>query len=61
VGPRPIAQKRLTVDALAAAIREAVGDVAMQARARTLGRAIAAEDGVGHAVKLIGERLAENG
>jgi UDP:flavonoid glycosyltransferase YjiC (YdhE family) len=61
VGPRPIAQKRLTVDALAAAIREAVGNEDMQARARALGRAIAAEDGVGHAVKLIGERLAESG
>jgi UDP:flavonoid glycosyltransferase YjiC (YdhE family) len=59
VGPRPIAQKHLTVEALAAAIRAAVGDADMQGRARALGAAIAAEDGVGNAVRLISERLAE--
>lgn len=58
VGPRPIAQKRLSAEALAAAMREAVSDEAMRDRARALGAAIAAEDGVGHAVRLISERLA---
>lgn len=58
VGPAPIAQKHLTPGKLATAIREAVGDPVMRARARALGQAIAAEDGIGEAVRLISDRLA---
>ena len=50
VGPTPIPRKRLTREALAAALRTAVTDEAMTARAAALGRAIRAEDGVAAAV-----------
>ncbi|CAA9349125.1 MAG: UDP-glucose:sterol glucosyltransferase [uncultured Gemmatimonadaceae bacterium] len=53
VGPRPIARKRLTVERLARALREATGDEAMRERAARLGAAIRAEDGVGAAVEVI--------
>jgi sterol 3beta-glucosyltransferase len=51
VGPRPIPQRRLTVERLAAALRELVEDGAMRARAAALGSEIAREDGVGEAVR----------
>jgi sterol 3beta-glucosyltransferase len=51
VGPRPIPQRRLTVDRLAAALRTLVEDDAMRARAAALGVEIAGEDGVGEAVR----------
>lgn len=54
VGPQPIAQKKLTVDQLAAAITTAVNDRAMQQRAAELGVQIRAEDGVACAVAIIG-------
>ena len=50
VGPWPIPQRRLTVDALSAAIRAAVGDPRMRECAAALGKAIRAEDGVGQTV-----------
>ena len=53
VGPAPIPQRRLTVDALSAAIRAAVGDPRMRECAAALGTAIRAEDGVGQAVARI--------
>ena len=53
VGPAPIAKKKLSVPALAAAIRATITDQAMQERARQLGHLIVAEDGVGQAVQLI--------
>jgi UDP:flavonoid glycosyltransferase YjiC (YdhE family) len=52
-GPQPIPQRRLTVDALSAAIRAAVSDPGMRERATALGKAIQAEDGVGQAVAQI--------
>ncbi|MBK9714999.1 MAG: glycosyltransferase family 1 protein [Kouleothrix sp.] len=52
-GPEPIPQRRLTVDALSAAIGAAVSDPTMRARAMTLGKAIRAEDGIGQAVARI--------
>ena len=51
VGPQPIPQSELTVEALAAAIQEATTDEGMRHRARELGDRIQAEDGVGAAVE----------
>ncbi|MDO9019825.1 MAG: glycosyltransferase [Deltaproteobacteria bacterium] len=50
VGPAPIARARLTRAALGDALRQAVGNEAMRARAATLGAALRTEDGVGRAV-----------
>jgi sterol 3beta-glucosyltransferase len=51
VGPRPIPQRRLTADRLAAAFRTMLDDRAMRDRAAELGQRVAAEDGVGEAVR----------
>lgn len=56
-GPRPIAQKRLTADALASAITQAVSDRAMIESAAVLGERIRAEDGVARAVQIVQEYL----
>lgn len=56
-GPEPIPQKKLTAEGLAAAIRSAVGDATIQARAAELGAAIRAEDGVGNAVAFLEAQL----
>lgn len=56
VGTQPIPQAKLTAEELAEAIREAVGDEAMRARAAELGEKIRSEDGVGRAVASL-ERL----
>jgi UDP:flavonoid glycosyltransferase YjiC (YdhE family) len=53
VGPKPIPRKKLTVAALAAALRQAVSDQAMRERAKALGQRISAEDGVGAAVNAL--------
>ena len=53
VGPHPIPQRRLTAGALAAAIRTAVSDGEMRARAGRLGALLRAEDGVGNAVAFL--------
>lgn len=50
VGPRPIPRSRLSVERLAAALKEATTDSAMRARAATLGEQLRAEDGVAAAV-----------
>jgi sterol 3beta-glucosyltransferase len=57
VGTDPIPRKQLTVGKLAAAILEATTNRDMQAKAKALGEKIAAEDGVGEAVKAIQEFL----
>jgi sterol 3beta-glucosyltransferase len=51
VGPKPIPRARLSVERLAMAIRTAVGDPAMRARAAALGQRIRSEDGVARAVE----------
>ena len=51
VGPAPIPRSRLTRGRLANAIRQAVDDAPMAARAATLGARIRAEDGVAEAIK----------
>lgn len=56
-GPRPIPRSRLTADHLAAAIRDATTQCAMQERAAEIGAKIRAEDGVGEAVRVIREFL----
>jgi sterol 3beta-glucosyltransferase len=57
VGPQPIPQNRLTADRLAAAIKTAVEDQAMQQRAADLGAKIRAEDGIARAIQIIGAML----
>lgn len=57
VGPAPIPRSKLTVERLAAALRTAVTDAAMQQRAARLGEQIRFEDGVATAVALINDTL----
>jgi sterol 3beta-glucosyltransferase len=57
-GPQPVPQKTLNAENLGAAIRAAVTDSGMQARAAALGEQIRAEDGVGRAVAIIERALA---
>jgi sterol 3beta-glucosyltransferase len=52
-GPKPIPQKKLTVQGLASAIQVAVSSPDMQQRAAALGEKIRAEDGVARAVVTI--------
>ena len=54
VGPKPIAQKDLTVQRFAAAIREATGDERLKARAAALGAGLRAENRVQVATEIIG-------
>lgn len=53
VGPQPIPRHKLTVAKLAAALRVATSDTAMQRRAADLGAAIRQEDGVGRALTVL--------
>ena len=53
VGPEPIPRRRLTVERLASAIQQAVGDDGMRLRAAKLGARIRAEDGIAGAVEII--------
>jgi len=53
VGPSPVPRAKLTRAALAAALRAAVTDPAMGARASSLGALLREEDGVGRAVSLL--------
>ena len=59
VGPKPIPQKQLTAEWLADAIRTAVSDTTMRARAAELGQRIQAEDGVARAVEIIQQYLSD--
>ncbi|MBM3269991.1 MAG: glycosyltransferase family 1 protein [Candidatus Sericytochromatia bacterium] len=56
-GPPPIPHGALTAERLGEAIATMLGDAAMRDRARAIGDAIAAEDGVGKAVGLINRAL----
>jgi sterol 3beta-glucosyltransferase len=58
-GPPSIPQRKLTVDNLASAIRQAVTDARMQKRAADLREKIRAEDGAGRAASLIEKYAAE--
>lgn len=59
LGPDPIFQKNLTADRLAQAIHLAVTDPEMKQRAKSYGKAIRAEDGIGNAVKIVCKYLGE--
>ena len=52
-GPRHLLHRRLSVDGLSRGLEQLTRDEAMRARARALGEAIRAEDGVGRAVELL--------
>jgi sterol 3beta-glucosyltransferase len=60
VGTRPIPRRRMTVDRLAEAIRQAVSDTAMRERAARLGECIRAEDGIARAVEIIEQAAGRN-
>jgi UDP:flavonoid glycosyltransferase YjiC (YdhE family) len=60
VGPAPIPRKKLTVEALAQAIQEAISNETMRHRATKLGARIRAEDGTARAVAVV-QDLAEGG
>jgi UDP:flavonoid glycosyltransferase YjiC (YdhE family) len=53
VGPAPIPRQRLTVERLAQALEEAVGNPQMRQRAAELGAQIRSEDGIAAAVAVI--------
>ncbi len=55
VGPDPIPRSRLTADNLAQAINKAVTDGEMRERAARLGEQIRAEDGIAHAIEILGQ------
>ncbi|HRQ38725.1 MAG TPA: glycosyltransferase [Chloroflexota bacterium] len=53
VGPKPIPQKKLTADNLAAALTSLVNDPSIQQKAASLGQKLRAEDGIGAAVTIV--------
>jgi sterol 3beta-glucosyltransferase len=55
IAPRPLARRALTARRLAARLRGALDDAALQARARELGVRLRGEDGVAAAVAAIGD------
>lgn len=57
LGPKPISQRHLSPETLAAAIRTAVTNTEMRARAEALGEKIRSEDGVGKATDLVCRHL----
>jgi sterol 3beta-glucosyltransferase len=57
VGTPPIPQNKLTVEALASAIKQAVNDGEMRRKAEALGTKIRAEDGLGNALKIISQAI----
>jgi sterol 3beta-glucosyltransferase len=59
-GPAPIPQRRLTADALASALREAIADPSMRRRAAGVGAQLRGENGVAQAVGVL-ERVAAMG
>jgi UDP:flavonoid glycosyltransferase YjiC (YdhE family) len=58
VGPKPIPRRELTVDRLAAALRQSVGDPVIRSRAEAFGRSIREEHGVARAVEVFGSLFA---
>ncbi len=57
IGPKPIPQKKLSVENLAAAITAATTDPGMAERAAVLGAKIRSEDGIARAVEIIDEAI----
>jgi sterol 3beta-glucosyltransferase len=58
-GPRPIPAKRLSIEALASAIRSATDDEKIRCRAADIGRQIRAEDGVARAVEAFHQHVGQ--
>ena len=58
-GPRPVGQEDLTAERLAEAITAATDDETMGVQAAEVGRRIQAEDGVGEAVAIVNQYLAQ--
>lgn len=58
LGPKPIAQRRLTVEGLSAAIETATLDSAIAERAARMAARIRGEDGVGRAVEILTRAMA---
>lgn len=56
-GSRPIPQKQLTRDKLAAALREVTGNVTIRERAGAFGERIRSEDGIANAIATIEQEL----
>lgn len=59
VGSRPVPQKRLTRDTLAAALRDVAGNVAIRRQALALGDRIRREDGIANAVAVVEKEFAK--
>jgi UDP:flavonoid glycosyltransferase YjiC (YdhE family) len=57
-GPRPVPFRKLSVEAVRNMVNQGVCDSAMRQRAANLGKILAAEDGVGNAVRAIEQILA---
>ncbi len=57
VGPQPIPRKKITIENLSAAIKQAVTDTTMQQKAAESGRKIQSEQGVLQAVRLIEQEI----
>jgi sterol 3beta-glucosyltransferase len=55
VGPKPVPQKKLTTERLAAALRAVTENKRMRGLAEELGERLRAENGVGRGVEIIGE------
>jgi sterol 3beta-glucosyltransferase len=53
VGPQPIPRRQLTAQRLAEAISSAVSETGIQARAKSLGKQIRAENGIGKALEIL--------
>ncbi|PYE56422.1 glycosyltransferase [Deinococcus yavapaiensis] len=53
VGPAPVFRRALDASRLASALREALTNEAMRAKAKALGTAIRAEEGAAHAVRIV--------
>jgi sterol 3beta-glucosyltransferase len=60
VGSKPIPQKNLTVDKLAAAIREVTISESIQQNAAVLGEKVRQEDGIANAVSIIERALLQS-
>lgn len=60
VGTKPIPQKKLTVQKLAAALREVTSSETMRKKAEELGKQIQAEDGVQRAIEVINQYARNN-
>ena len=57
VGAPPVPRRSMTVDLLASSIKQAVTDGTLNQNAKQLAKSLAAENGIGEAIKVIKDRL----